>query len=150
MGEEALFQIEPDALDRVQLRRIGRQRNQRDIGGHSEGVRTMPAGLIEDHDCMLVRCDSFRKAVEEDLHRGRIGMGQHQREGVVRARLDGSEDVGEGEALVAKPRRALAPPPPKVADAAFLADPGFVLEEQANALAFMRTLKFFQKLRGSF
>lgn len=34
--------------------------------------------------------------------------------------------------------------------AAFLADAGFVLEEHTQALVLMRTLKFFQELRGSF
>jgi hypothetical protein len=63
------------------------------------------------------------------LHRRRIGIRQHQRESVIGAWFDGSENVGEGEALVAQPRRALAPLPPDMADAAFLADARLILEE---------------------
>jgi hypothetical protein len=71
------------------------------------------------------------------LHRLRIGIGHDQCEGVVRARLHGREDIGEGEAPVAKPRRTLAAPPPDMTDATLLADARLVLEEQTNALAFM-------------
>lgn len=86
---------------------------------------------------MFVLSDGFGKAVEEGLHRRRIGIGHHKREGVVRARLHGGEDIGEGEAPVAEPRRPLAAPPPDMADAAFLADARLVLEEQTQALVFM-------------
>jgi hypothetical protein len=84
------------------------------------------------------------------LHRRRIGIRQHQRESVIGAGFDGGEDVGEGEALVAEPRRALTPLPPDMADTALLAEARLVLEEEANAFVFMRMLKFFQKRRGSF
>ena len=36
MGEEALFEVEPHALDRVQLGRVGRQRHQRDVVGNAQ------------------------------------------------------------------------------------------------------------------
>jgi len=150
MRKEALLEIEPDALHRVQFGRVGRQRNQRDVGGYGECVRAMPARLIEDHGRMFVLSEGSREAVQEHLHRRSIGIGHHQCEGVVRARLDGGEDIGKGKALVAKPRRALAALPPDMADAAFLADAGLVLEEQADTLVFMRTLKFFEEFRGSF
>ncbi|MGA7328224.1 MAG: hypothetical protein WBX25_27990 [Rhodomicrobium sp.] len=78
------------------------------------------ARLIEHHRRMFVIGDGFCKAVEQSLHRRRIGIGHYQCEGVVRARFNGSEDVGEGEALVAKPRRTLAALPPDVENAAFL------------------------------
>jgi len=64
--------------------------------------------------------------------------------------LDRREDVGKREALVAQAWRAGAALPPDPAHAPLLADAGLVLEEQAQALALMRTLKFFQELRGSF
>ncbi len=110
----------------------------------------MPASLIEDHHRMFAISDGFRKAVEEDLHRRRIGIGHHQREGVVRARLYGREDIGEGETPVAKPRRPLAALPPDMTDAALLADARLVLEEQAEALAFMTYTDVSKKHGGSF
>ena len=150
MREEALFEIEPDALNRVQFGRIGRQRDQGDVGWNGKRVRAMPAGLIEDHRHMFIRSDGFGKAVEEGLHRDRIGIGHHQSKSIISARLHGGEDIGESEAPVAKPRRPLAALPPDMADAALLADARLVLEEQAQALILVRTLNVFQERRSPF
>ena len=81
------------------------------------------------------------------MHRRRIGIGHHQCKGAVRAGLDGGEDVSEGEAPIAEPRRALAAFPPDMADAALLTDARFVL---AEALAFMTYTDGSQQHRGSF
>ena len=82
---------------------------------------------------MFVISDGFPQSVEEDLHRRRIRIGHHEREGVVCARLYGREDIGEGETPVAEPLRALAALPPDMADAALLTDARLVLEEQAES-----------------
>jgi len=63
------------------------------------------------------------------LHCRRIGIRHDEGEGIIRPRLDGREDVGEGETLVAEPRRALTPLPPDMADPAFLANPRLILKE---------------------
>ena len=110
----------------------------------------MPSGLVEDQDDMLVLADRCGEPIKEPLHRLSVGVRQHQREGVVGAGLDRREDVGKREALVAQAWRAVAALPPDAAHAPLLADAGLVLEEQAQALAFMRMLKFFEELRGSF
>jgi hypothetical protein len=77
-------------------------------------------------------------------------MRQHQREAVIGAGLDGREDVGEREALVAQTRWSLAAPPPYVARSALLSDARLILKEEADALQFMRTLNFSEQCRGSF
>jgi hypothetical protein len=97
----------------------------------------MPACLVQHHHGMFVLSQRFGKAVKEGLHRRCIGVRHDEREGVISARLHGGEDIGEGKALIAKARRALAPLPPDVADASLLPDPGFVLEEHAKALVFV-------------
>ena len=150
MGEEALLEVEPHALDRVQLGRVGRQRHQRDIGWHGAGALVVPAGLIEHHRDVLVIADGRSEAVEEHLHRLGIHVRHDERKGVVGSWLDGCEDVGEREALIAEPRRTLASPPPDVARAPLLPDAGLVLEEEADALIFMRMLYFSEQRRGSF
>jgi hypothetical protein len=99
---------------------------------------------------MFILSNGFRKAVEEHLHRRRIDIGHHQRKGVVRARLDGGEDISEGETPVAEPRRALAALPPDMTNAALLADARLVLEEQAEVLAFITYTDGSQQRRGSF
>ena len=150
MGEEALFEVVPHPLDRVELGRVGRQRHERDACRHPQRTRTMPSGLVEDQDDVLVLADRCGELIEELLHRLGVGVRQHEREGVVGSWLDGCEDVGEREALVAEPRRTLASPPPDVARAPLLPDAGLVLEEEADALVFMRTLYFSEQRWGSF
>jgi len=65
----------------------------------------------------------------------RRDFGQHEREAVVGAGLDGAVDVGERVALIALARRALAARVPAMADAPLLADARLVLEKQADRLA---------------
>ncbi len=150
MGEEALFEVEPHALDRVQLWRVGRQGHQRDVVGNAQGAGGVPAGLIEHHRDVLVIADGRSEAVEEHLHRLGIDVRQDERKGVVGSRLYGCEDVGEREALIAEPRRTLASPPPDVTRAPLLPDAGLVLEEEPDALVFMRMLYFSEQRWGSF
>jgi hypothetical protein len=84
------------------------------------------------------------------LHRLGVDVRHDEGKGVVGTGLDGREDVGEREALIAKSGRALAALPPDMARSAFLPDPRLVLEEQADLLIFMRTLNFSEQRRGSF
>ena len=149
MGQEALLEVEPDALDGVELGRVGRQRHERDVVGHGEIVRAVPSGLVEHHGDVLVIGDCGGETIEEDLHRLGVGVGQNKGEAVIRAGLDRREDVGEGEALVAKAGWSLAAFPPDVACASLLADARLVLEEQAHALT-RPSADFTQDRRGSF
>ena len=103
----------------------------------------MPASLIEDNDRVLALANRPSEAVQELLHRLGVGVGQDEGEAVVGTGLDASKDVGEREALIAEARWALATLPPDMARATLLADARLILEEQADALVFMRVLKFF-------
>ena len=120
------------------------------LGGDGERTSAVPAGAVEDEDPVHVLADRRGEPIEELLHRLGVGVRQHEREGIIGAGLDDGEDVSEREALVAQAWRALPSLPPDPAHAALLADTGLILEEQTQALASMRTLKFFQELRGSF
>ena len=150
MREEALLEIKPDALDRIQFGRVGRQRNERDVGRNCKRVRAMPARLIEHHHGMLILSKRLGKAVEEGLHRRRIDIRHRQRKSIVRAWLHGCEDVGEGEAPIAEPRRTLAALPPDMTNATLLTDARLVLEEEAKAFAFMMSADGFQQRRSPF
>jgi len=142
--KEALLKVEPHTLDGIELRRIGRQCYEGDVGRYAERTRVMPAGLIKEDDRMLVLADGRGEAVEELLHRFGVGVGQDEGETVVCAGLDASKDIGEREAFVAEARGSLAALPPDVASPALLADLRLVLKEQADTLVFMRLLKFFE------
>jgi len=134
MREVTLFQVEPHALDWIELRRIRRQGHECDVCRYDERPRTVPSRLIEHHGDVLVVIDRRREAIEEQLHRLGVHVGQDQSEGIVGSRLYCREDIGEREALVGYPTRALASLPPDMAGPALLADPRLVLEEEANAL----------------
>ncbi len=84
------------------------------------------------------------KAVEIDLHGVRRNLGQDQSEGVIAAGLYGSIEIGEGVALIAPARRALAFCEPAVADAALLANARLILKKQADFLARMGLAHLFQ------
>ena len=99
---------------------------------------------------MFVLGDGFRESVEKALHRFGIGIRHDECKGIVRTRLDGGKNIGEGETPVAKSGRPPAPLPPDMADTTLLADPRFILKEQTYALTIMRTLNFLQQRRGSF
>jgi hypothetical protein len=110
----------------------------------------MPAGLIKHHDDVLIVDDRGSEAVEELLHRLGVGIGHDEGEAVVGAGLNASKDIGECEALVTEPRWALAALPPDMAGPTLLTDPRLVLEEQADAFIFVRTLNFSEQRWGSF
>jgi hypothetical protein len=84
------------------------------------------------------------------LHRRRRDLRQHEGKGIVRSRLNSTINVGEGVALIGGTGRTLAFCEPAVADPALLANAGFVLEKQADALAWMCICNFCQLFRGSF
>jgi hypothetical protein len=144
MGEVALLEIFPDALGGIELGRIGRQRNGRDVLGEFQVVGLVPAGLIDEQGDVLVGPDRRRETVDVKLHAEGIHVRQHQREGIVCSRLDGTVDVGECITLIGYTRWPLAPCEPAAADTAFLADPSFILEENPQALVFMCISKLLQ------
>lgn len=57
MGVVALFEVEPDALDAVEFRAVGRQVDRRDVVRPFEALGGVPSGLVEDEDGMGVRSD---------------------------------------------------------------------------------------------
>ena len=70
--EEALAEVEPDALDRVELGAVGRQHDEGDVGRDREVAADVPARAVEHQGEVGVgrpgRCD----VVEEDLHGGGV------------------------------------------------------------------------------
>ncbi len=138
VGEVALAQVEPDALDRVELGTVGRQRRQGDVVRHLERPLVVPSGAVEGDDGVGVPGQDLGELPEEDVHGPGRDLGQDEGEVLARGRAHGGEDVGPVVALVAAPRRARALGPPAVADPALVADAGFVLEPELQALVRMR------------
>ena len=104
----------------------------------------VPSGLVENQKDMLVRADGCDEFIQIDLHGVGGDCRQNEREGVIRARLHGAVNIGEGVALITSPRRPLAPGEPAVTDAPFLANARFILEKETDFLVRMGLANLFQ------
>jgi hypothetical protein len=135
--EEALAQVEPNALDRVEFGRVGREDDKGDVRGHDEVAAQVPAGAVDDHDEMRVRRAGSGDLIEEDLHRRGVDGWQHQRDILACRRTDRGEDVGPKIAELLHARRTLAAPPPAVADPALVADPCLIGKPKLDPFARM-------------
>ena len=100
VGEPVVAHELPDVLDRVQLGALGRQRQERDVGGHHQCCRGMPPGLIEDQDGMGARRDVESDLFEVHPHRLAVAAGHDDGRALAFSRTDGAEDVGRGGALI--------------------------------------------------
>ena len=144
-GKEAFAQIEPDALDRVEFRTVGRQLDEAQIVGNGERAFVVPAGAVEDHEGVDVVWLGGGEMGEKDVHDLGVDAGQHEGEVLAAGRAHGGEDVGPLVADLTRARSAPAPEPPAVADPALVADPRLVLEPEFEALVGMR---FGDRLQG--
>ena len=66
--EEALAQIQPDPLDRVQLGGVGWQEQRREVGWDGEVLGDVPAGAVHQHDRMSAGADGLAELVEHRPH----------------------------------------------------------------------------------
>ncbi len=135
VGEKVLAQVLPDVLDRVELRRVARQRQQCDSVGDIEASAVVPAGLVEDDDGMGARRDVMADLLEVLVHGPAVGMGQDEGGADIALGAHGTEQIGGGVASVARCARAAAARRPDPGQRALLADPGFVLEPHLDRLA---------------
>lgn len=97
----------------------------------------MPPGTVEDHDGVLIGCQCLGEFRQEQRHGAGGDFREDEGEAFAGGGLDGAEDVGPVEAMVAETRRALSPEPPAMAQPPLLPNAGFILEIQADPLAGM-------------
>ena len=109
-----------------QLRAVGRQVDQADAIRDPDGVGGVPACLVHQQGGMHAGREALGEVVKEDLHGGRVGVGQHQGESVVGAGAHGAIQPGRGVSPVQWRTRPLATLEPDAGAAAFLPDPGLV------------------------
>lgn len=118
----------PEVLDRVESGGARRQRQQGDVGRHSELPGGVPAGLIEQQDGVCAGGDGLGDLGQMQGHR-LGGAERHDEAGPgASGRADRPEDVGRGGALVLGRRGARAASGPAAGDRVFLTDPGLVGE----------------------
>ena len=71
VGEPVVAQELPDVLHRVQFGRTRRQEEQRDVGGHDELGRHVPASAVNDQNGMGARIDDHTGESSEVLRLSR-------------------------------------------------------------------------------
>ena len=76
---QPIFEVAPQPLDRIQLRRIGRKEEQRHIRGQAECPGFMERAIVEQQQVEAGGI-SGRKMVEEEVKALRIQGGQFQKE----------------------------------------------------------------------
>ncbi|XHO98269.1 hypothetical protein ABNQ39_36065 (plasmid) [Azospirillum sp. A26] len=76
VGQKALAQVQPDALNGVEFRAVGRERHQRDVVRDDQRPRSVLAGLIENEHHLDVRFQALGEAIQEQAHDG-SGNGWH-------------------------------------------------------------------------
>ena len=88
MGGEPIFEIAPEAFDRIQLRGIGREEEKADIGRQAQSVGLVKGPIIEDEE-MEVGGRSGSQLLQEELKEGAGQCGQLQKEALARRRFHG-------------------------------------------------------------
>ena len=122
----------PDVLDRVQLRRSGRQRKQGDVGRDGEFGGHVPSGLIEHQHGMCARIDGRADLGEMGGHRRNIAPGHDQRGALALLGADRAEDVCPFGPLVMGRARSSSTLGPSAGDGVLLPDAGFILPPQLD------------------
>ena len=143
MAEVAFAQVEPDALDQVEVRRVGRQPHQRHAVRHAQALRGAPAGTVEHEHGVFVLGQGLGEALEEHAHRRGRDMRRDEREVLPGRRTHDGEQMRPGAALIAEAGRPLPAHEPAVADAPLLAEAvgrirPTVLEPERQAAVRMR------------
>jgi hypothetical protein len=131
----ALFDQRPQPLRRVQFRRVGRQRDERDPFRHPQALGPVRRGPVYDeHDALARGGVLGREGVEEELHHLGREPRQHQPEDAPRQRMDGCEDPQPLVARVVERARALTARRPDAAQDGLEPEPRFVLAPDLDRL----------------
>ena len=128
VGEPVVAHELPYVLDRVQLGRSGRERQEGDVFGDLQLVGGVPSGLIEDDEAVGPGADLRRDLLEMPLHGLAVASRQHEGGACAALRTDGTEDIGRLGALILGRSGPGAAQGPSSGQLVLLADPRFVLK----------------------
>src|ERR687898_2490617 len=110
--ERAFAQVQPDALHRVELRAVGRQRHEGDVGRDGDGTLVVPACAIEHRDGVRVGRHGRGEVEEEAAHGLGADPRQDKREVLAGGGPHGCEMEAEAKRLSQSPGGGWAPLPP--------------------------------------
>ena len=100
VGEPVAAHELPYILCWIELRAFWRQRDDRDVVGHTEFVRGVPAGLIHQQNAVGIWGDGMRYFGQMERHGLRVANRQDQTGSLSQLRTDGPKDVGRFRSLV--------------------------------------------------
>src|SRR4051794_6875717 len=135
MAELVLPQVLPHVLDRVQLGRVGGQRQQGEVLGDGEAAGAVPAGAVEHDHGVGARGDLVADLRQVQAGGRGVGIRQDQGGADGALRADRAERVGPGVAAVAGRPGPGAATRPDPGQRALLADAGLVLKPDLDRLA---------------
>src|SRR3954465_5190031 len=92
----------PHVLNRVEFRRSGRERQERDVGGHRQLGRDMPAGLVQQQHRMCTGRDRLADLLQLSRYGLRVAGGQNETRPRALGWADRPEEVGPGGPLVVR------------------------------------------------
>ena len=104
VSELVLAQIFPDVFGGVQLRRVGRQDDGRNVFWHDKVLAVMPARAVEEERGMCAGRDGFGDLLEVFVHGLGVGVGHDDPGAYAAVRADGAEQVGPFIARIAHGR----------------------------------------------
>ena len=111
----------------VEFRRAWRKPQVRDVAWNLEGVGAMPAGLIEEQDCVCSGADLGRDLIEMELHGFAVASRQHEGGASPAFGADRTEQIGRFGPLIVRGAGTGALPGPAIGELVLLADPHLVL-----------------------
>lgn len=118
----------PEFFNRIELRRIWRQRYERNIGRYFDMFGGMKACLIPDQYNMDIRVGFLFKFPKECIHRIRIELRTDQSYTLAALRTSRSKDIQVFKLCLPPAARPCSFYSPLAAECTLLAEPGFILK----------------------
>ena len=135
VGEPIVAHILPDVLDWIELGRLGRQGDERDVFGHGQLRGDMPPGLIDEQNGVRAGRDGKRDLLEMQCHSLCVAGWEDETGRLTERGTDRAEDIGRGRSLILRGERSRAAFCPASRDLVLLTDAAFVLEPELEWFA---------------
>ena len=100
VGEPVVAHILPNALNRIELGRLGREGDERHVFGRLQLRRDMPTSLVHEHNRVGAGFHSQPDLLEMQFHRLGVAEWQDKTGRLAERGTDGAEDVGRGGSLI--------------------------------------------------
>jgi hypothetical protein len=128
VGQPVVAHELPDVLDRVQFRRLRRQRHQGDVRRHCQPGRHVPSGLVQQQHGMPAGFHRAGQLGKVQAHRLDVAARQYKPGRLAQPGADRTEDVAGRGPLILGCRRPATPQSPAPGDGVLLAHTGLIGE----------------------